>query len=338
MKIGIVGCGALGSYYGSHLCRDGHETHFLLRSDWDQVARHGVEVRGADPAENFTVHPIAARTAEDIGVCDLVIVGLKTTANHRLKDWVAPLAGPGSAVLTLQNGLGNEEALAAFLPAEQVLGGLCFVSLNRISPGVVLHINGGRILMGEFQRATGPRTHRLAEAFRRAGIPTDLAADLALAHWLKLVWNIAFNGLGVAAVAGGDAVDSGRVDPDRPLDPCLPTDQLLGDLRWRERVREMMLEVITGARSLGLAIEPDYADAEIGRTEGMGSYRASTLVDFERGSPLELESLFLDPLRKAGAAGARLPRIEKLCHVLQALDHRRQRMGTDASLASSAPS
>jgi 2-dehydropantoate 2-reductase len=328
MKIGIVGCGALGSYYGSHLCREGHETWFLLRSDWDQVVRMGVQVRGADPLENFKVHPFAARTPGEIGVCDLVIVGLKTTANHRLRDWVAPLAGPGTAVLTLQNGLGNEEALAAFLPGEQILGGLCFVSLNRISPGVVLHINGGRILMGEFKGAPGPRTHRLAEVFRRAGIPTDLAADLALAHWLKLVWNIAFNGLGVAAAAGFDAVESGRVDPARPLGPCLSTDQLLADPRWRERVREVMLEVVLGAGALGLEIEPDYADAEIGRTEGMGSYRASTLVDFERGSPMELESVFLDPLRKATAAGARLPRIESLCRVLQALEEQRQPAGS----------
>ncbi len=328
MKIGIVGCGALGSYYGAHLCRAGHETHFLLRSDWDQVVGHGVEIRGADPLENFRVHPVAARTPNEIGRCDLVIVALKTTANHRLQEWVAPLSGPDTAVLTLQNGLGNEEALAAFLPADRILGGLCFVSLNRISPGIVLHINGGRILMGEFQRRSTPRTHQLAEQLRRAAIPTDVAEDLALAHWLKLVWNIAFNGLGVAAVAGYDAVVSGQFDPNRPPGSCLATDQLLGDPRWRESVREVMLEVIAGARSLGLAIESGYADAEIERTEGMGSYRASTLIDFERGSPLELQSLFLEPLRQATASGARLPRIVNLSRILQALDQRRPGMGT----------
>lgn len=327
MKIAIVGCGALGSYYGALLSRAGHETHFLLRSDYEVVARDGVRVESVVTGESFTARPRTARTPEDVGPVDLVIVGLKTTANARLRDWIPPLVNTESMVLTLQNGLGNEELLAEMVRPEQVMGGLCFVSLNRIAPGVVRHINGARILMGAFERRPDERTHHVAAMLREAGIPCDVADDLGLAHWLKLVWNIAFNGLGVASAAGYDSVLQGVVDPERTLMPCLTTDQLLGSPVWRKLVHEIMLEVIDGATRLGFAIDPGYARAEMERTVSMGVYRASTLVDFERGSPLELESLFLEPLRQARRAGASLPRIEAMCRVLQELDAVRSRHG-----------
>ena len=80
MKIAIVGCGALGSYYGAKLCRDGQEVHFLLRSDYEVVRRRGVSIRS--PEGNFHVNPKCARTPEEIGVSDAVFIGLKTTANQ----------------------------------------------------------------------------------------------------------------------------------------------------------------------------------------------------------------------------------------------------------------
>lgn len=327
MKIAIVGCGALGSYYGARLCLAGHETHFLLRSDFDVVARQGIRVESDQPGETFSARPVAARTPEAIGPVDLVVVGLKTTANARLRDWIPPLVTVNTAVLTLQNGLGNEELLAEIVRPEQVMGGLCFVSLNRVAPGVIRHINGARILMGEFQRPPSERTQCIAAALRGAGIPCDLAEDLGLAHWLKLVWNIAFNGLGVASAAGYEAAVSGVVDPARPLQPCRTTDLLLAEPAWRDLVREVMLEVMDGARQLGFSIDPGYAKVEMDRTRSMGVYRASTLVDFDRGLPLELESLFFEPLRQATRVGAILPRIQAMCRVLQDLDARRLHQG-----------
>ncbi len=83
-----------------------------------------------------------------------------------------------------------------------------------------------------------------------------------------------------------------------------------------------MAEVISGARALGFPVSPALADKQIERTRTMGPYKASTLVDFERGLPLELESLFLEPLRQARKAGASLPRLEALCRLLAALGTR----------------
>jgi 2-dehydropantoate 2-reductase len=220
----------------------------------------------------------------------------------------------------LQNGLGNEEALAQLFPPAQILGGLCFVCLNRIAPGVIHHLDHGLIMLGEFQRWPEPRTHDIASMFKHAGIVCKVSENLARAHWEKLVWNIPFNGLGVASAASYDALLASTVNSSAPQQPCLTTNQLLDAGRWEKLVRELMLEVIVTANALGHELEPALADKMIERTRTMGAYKASTILDFERGQPLELNSLFLEPLRQAQVAKVPTPRLAKLCEVLQMLD------------------
>jgi 2-dehydropantoate 2-reductase len=204
VKIAVVGCGAVGSFYGAKLARAGHDVHFLLRSDYDAVSRQGVLIHS--PEGDFQVRPRCARYPDEIGPAELVLIGLKTTANDQFGKLLPPLVGPTTVVLTLQNGLGNEEQLARLLPAEQIMGGLCFVCLNRVAPGVIQHIGYGQVALGEFRRAPEPRTHELVARFCAAGVPCTASENLARAHWEKLVWNIPFNGLGVAGAAGLDAL------------------------------------------------------------------------------------------------------------------------------------
>jgi 2-dehydropantoate 2-reductase len=254
-------------------------------------------------------------------VCDLVLIGLKTTANVQFAKLLPPLADPRTSIVTLQNGLGNEEQLARLFPAGQILGGLCFVCLNRLEPGVIHHTAHGKILLGEFQRPPQPRTHDLAALFRRAAVECDVTDNLARTHWQKLVWNVPFNGLGVAGIAGYEALTNQHSEIQPPQsNATLPTDQLLADPRWERLARELMLEVIAAANGLGLAIPESQADHQIERTRVMGAYKASTLIDFERGQPLELESMFLEPLRLAQSTGVPAPRLAALCRVLQRLD------------------
>jgi 2-dehydropantoate 2-reductase len=329
MKIAIVGCGAVGSFYGAKLRRIGQDVHFLLRSDYDAVRRSGVTVRSFEG--DFHVQPECARTPDEIGVCDVVLIGLKTTANDQFPKLLPPLIGRQTAVVTLQNGLGNPEQLARLLSPEQILSGLCFVCLNRVKPGVIHHMEYGMIVLGEFQRRAGPRTHGLAAMFRNAGVPCKVTDNLAQAQWEKLVWNIPFNGLGVAGAAGYDAFahppSTGSHLPS--VGPCLPTDKLLADLRWEKLLRDLMREVIAAAGALGFEIPVSYAEEQIERTRTMGAYRASTLLDFERGRPLELESMFLEPLRRAQSAGVPVPRLAALCAVLTALDKHRGNSESD---------
>lgn len=317
MKIAVVGPGALGSYYGAKLCRAGEDVHFLLRSDYEVVRRNGVSIRS--PEGDFNVRPKCARAPEEIGPSDLLLIALKTTANDQFSKLLPPLVGPNTAVLTLQNGLGNEEALAKLFPIEQIMGGLCFVCLNRTAPGVVQHMAHGVVVLGEFQRWPEPRTHDIASLFRNAGVNCKVSENLIRAHWEKLIWNIPFNGLGVASAAGYEAL----INPEltianrESLGPVLTTDKLLSDPRWENLVRELMHDVIAAAGALGYEIPVSFAEKQIERTRTMGAYKPSTLVDFEEGKALELDSLFQEPLRQGKKAGARVPRLEALCNVLQ---------------------
>jgi len=318
MKIAVVGCGALGSYYGAKLCRDGHEVHFLLRSDYETVQKNGVQIFSVDG--NFVVRPHCALKPEEIGQCDLVLIGIKTTGNEQLKKLLPPLTGEKTMVLTLQNGLGNEEWIAGIVGQEKVLGGLCYVCLNRLAPGEIHHFSGGYVVMGEYKRLPGERTHNVADMIRHTGIQCQVIENLERAHWEKLVWNIPFNGLGVAACAGYEAMVDASVEV-RKKNGCMPTDKLLADPRWERLAREIMLEIIACAEAAGMPIPMSLAEKQMAFTRKLGCYRASTLMDFDRGLPLELDSLFVKPLERAHQLGVRVPFMQRLCDVLKKLSH-----------------
>jgi 2-dehydropantoate 2-reductase len=321
-KIGVVGPGALGSYYGAQCLRAGYEVHFLLRSDYEVVRERGVRIRSAE--EEFVVRPQCARFPEEIGECDLVFVALKSTANGCFPQLLPPLVGRDTALLTLQNGLGNEEALAAIFGAGRVMGGLCFVCLNRLEPGLIVHLAHGRVVLGECSGPPVARTHAIARVFTEARVPCQVTENLALSHWKKLVWNIPFNGLGVASAAGLPAVLSGRSTPAQRVLPCLTTDLLLADPGWQRLVRELMREVIATAGALELPIEPTIEQEYIDDTLRMGAYKSSTVIDFERGQPLELEGLFLAPLREADRLAVPVPRLRALAQILGELGGRQK--------------
>ena len=198
-----------------------------------------------------------------------------------------------TALLTLQNGLGNEAFLAQRFGAHRVMGGLCFVCLNRTAQGEIHHIDHGLVSLGEFAGQPQARTIALAEEWQRCGVPCNLEENLSAARWRKLVWNIPFNGLGIAT--GGCDVA-----------------QILADPGLFGRARILMEEVITGAEVLGFSIEASFADEMIERTRSMGDYRPSSLIDFECGREVEVDAIWAEPLRQATAAGAELPELSRL--------------------------
>ena len=196
-------------------------------------------------------------------------------------------------LLTLQNGLGNEEFLAERFGAERVMGGLCYVCLNRTNPGEIAHIAHGRIALGELGRYVLPRTHEVGSEFKRCGVVCSVVGSLATERWRKLVWNVPFNGL---------AISEGGID----------VAQILADEDLLMRTRELMREIIRGARALGFEIPISFVEENVTRTKSMGPYRPSSLIDFEEGRAVEVEAIWGEPLRRAVAAGAEMPELERL--------------------------
>ena len=296
-KIAVVGAGAVGCYYGGMLARLGCEVRFLMRADLAAVRERGLTILSRAGEVRLRDVPVFASTAE-IGPCDLVIIALKATANAALDELIPPLLHEHTALLTLQNGLGNEEYLAHRWGAERVMGGLCFVCLNRIAPGVIEHFDHGTISVGEFAGGTRERTRELVEAFGQAGIEARVVENLIAERWRKLLWNIPFNGLAIAA--GGATVA-----------------EVLADEGLRRSARELMGEALEAARRLGHEIPESFADFQIERSYSMGAYRPSSMIDWELGRPVEVEAIWGEPLRQGTAAGAAMPRLELLYRLLR---------------------
>jgi 2-dehydropantoate 2-reductase len=304
-RIAIVGAGAIGLYYGGKLAQFGRDVHFLLRSDYEAVRKRGLRIRSK--TENIHVAKVnVSRSTDEIGPCDLVIVAVKTTSNADLPLLIAPLLGEETMILTLQNGLGNEEFLAQNFGAERILGGICFICLNRTEPGVIERLDNGRLTIGEFHGYPRPRSHDIAWEFKRCGIVCGVAADLALERWRKLVWNIPFNGLSVAA--GG-----------------IHTAAILADDGLRQLALELMDETIAIANACGHLLPSAVALDQMKRTKMMGNFKPSTLIDYLTGQPLEIEPIWGEPLRRGQAAGIAAPRLEMLYRVLVSLDRRSPR-------------
>ncbi len=304
LKIGIIGAGAVGTYYGAKLAYAGSDVHFLMRGDLSDARTSGIFVRGA--GENFRVAKVNCyNSTKEIGPCDLVIVAVKTTSNGDLVDLVPPLLHERTMMLTLQNGLGNEEFLAANFGADRVLGGLCFIAVERHSKAEVERYAYGQLILGEFGRPSQPRTHEVAAEFTPANVRCTVTEDLALERWRKLIWNIPFNGLSI--VAGG-----------------IDTAAILGHKDLRELTLALMAEVIATANKCGHALPSDAWRKHIERTESIAGYKPSTLSDWEAGRALEVEAIWGEPIRRAAAIGAQMPRTETIYLFLKELDERRR--------------
>jgi 2-dehydropantoate 2-reductase len=300
--IAILGSGALGLTYGVRLALAGHDVRFLARSDLPAIrARGSVIARFAQTHETVELRPVAAfATTDEIGPVDFAFVTLKTTANASLDRLLPPLTSTDTAVLTLQNGLGPDEQIASVIGPERVLSGLAIVGATRTAPGEVTVYRAGHIQFGEFTGAPTDRTHRFAALLNDAGIEARVVDEVVAARWRKLVWNVPFNGLAIAA--GG-----------------LTTDRILADPTLLARARRLMSDVQRVAAAHGIAIDDAFLEEQIAVTRRMEPYRPSSLVDYLAGRAVELESIWGEPLRRAQAKHVAVPELARLYDELKAL-------------------
>ncbi len=302
VRIGIIGTGAVGGYYGGLLAQAGNDVHFLSRSDAAVMRSRGLTVRSKHG--DFHIDRVQAYgSVDEMPTCDLVIVALKTTENHHLAKLLPPVVGQRGLVLALQNGLTPEADSAAIVGNDRVLGGCCFLCCQKAAPGVIEHLDYGLITMGEYQPVDAAplgetdRLRQIGELLKHAGIPVSLSGDLWHARWSKLVWNVPFNGLSVALQTS--------------------TDQLMR--RAEPLVRSLMEEVVAAARSCGRDLGDATIEKMLENTRRMVPYESSMSLDFKAGRPLEIEAIYGAPIRFAAERGTCTPRMEMLWQQLQFL-------------------
>ncbi|HWE94592.1 MAG TPA: 2-dehydropantoate 2-reductase [Tepidisphaeraceae bacterium] len=297
----IIGAGAVGGYYGARLAQHGHDVHFLLRSDFDAVRRNGWRVKSCDG--DFTLAPGESHVHDDprnMPKADLVLVTLKTTANDQFEPLIRPLVKEDTAILTLQNGLGSEERLAALFGKQHILGGMAFTCINRVGAGVIDHMAEGWVRIGEFGGGPSARARRVAELFCASKIDCKVLDNLRRGRWEKLSWNIPFNGLGAV------------------MD--LTTDRLIGTEEGVALVLSIMQEVADAARALDAAIPEDLPRRHIDKTKLMGAYQTSMQVDRREGRLMEVEAILGEPLRQGTGAGVAMPRLKGLYEMAKAVN------------------
>ncbi|MFO1312302.1 MAG: 2-dehydropantoate 2-reductase [Burkholderiales bacterium] len=289
MKLCIYGAGAIGGFLGARLAAQGHEVSAVARGATLEALRaHGLRLRsnGAEIAS-----PVRAESdPAALGVQDLVIVAVKEPALRDVAARIPPLVGPETIVLTAMNGvpwwffdgmtgpcagmtlatLDPGGAIVRAIPTRHVIGGVVHASCTTPEPGLVQHVMGQGLIVGEPAGGGSPRVTRLAEALTAAGFECRVSERIQQDVWYKLWGNMTMNP--VSAFTG--------VTVDRILD-----DDLANGFCWR-----VMEEAKAVGAAIGCPIEQSVKDRSA-VTRKLGAFKTSMLQDVEAGKPIELDAL-----------------------------------------------
>jgi 2-dehydropantoate 2-reductase len=306
MKIAVMGTGGVGGYFGGMLAQAGHDVTFIARGPHLAAIREqGLRVETVHG--DFTIQAPATDNPGEVGPVDLVLFCVKTYHTDEAGHAIAPLIGDDTLILSLQNGVDNEEKLAALYGQEHVLGGVCYIAATIAAPGVIRQISGPRsIVFGELDGSITPRAQRVLQAFTDAGIEATLSEDVQKALWTKFLFICAFSG--VASVARA------------------PVGELLAIPETRELLREAMAEVEAVARARGVTLDADIVERMMVTAEGFApESKPSMLVDLERGNRLEIDALNGTVARLGAELGVPTPVHRVIYAALKPADERAKR-------------
>jgi 2-dehydropantoate 2-reductase len=289
MKICVVGAGAIGGLVAVKLAASGEEVTVVVRgANLAAVREHGLKLLMEGREEVARVR--ATDRLAEVGPQDLVILGMKAHQLGPVAPQIPALLGPETILLTAQNGIpwwyfmrhgGPLEGthletvdpggvIARHLPAERVVGSIIYPASEIVAPGVIQHIEGNRISLGELDGAETPRLRRLLELLRKAGFKARAASDLRSEIWVKLWGNCTFN----------------------PLSAL--THATLADLCQDPGARALVAEMMREAQAVGEKLGARFGvtlEKRIAGAESVGHHKTSMLQDVEHGRPLELDAL-----------------------------------------------
>jgi 2-dehydropantoate 2-reductase len=305
MNVAVVGAGAIGAFVGACLARGGTETHLVARGEHLEAMRTG-GVRVTGPAHDFQVDVHATGDPREIGIVDVVFLGLKAYSYADAGDLLEPLMGPQTAVIAAQNGIpwwyfhglkGPYEgrriesvdpggSVTEVLSLDRAVGCVVYCSTELEGPGVVRHLEGTRFSIGEPVGGQSERCEAFSAAMIAGGLKCPVEADIRNDIWIKLLGNAAFNP--ISALARATMVE-------------IATHQ-----GTRATVRLMMEESLEIAAAVGCHPEIS-VDKRINGAERVGEHKTSMLQDLEKDKPLELDVILAAVVELADLTGTKAP-------------------------------
>ncbi|HKV54644.1 MAG TPA: 2-dehydropantoate 2-reductase [Candidatus Binataceae bacterium] len=306
MKILVMGAGAVGAFYGARLQQAGEDVVLCARGDNLRVLReHGLEIKGAKGEIKLAVK--ATGEPREFAPYDLILFAVKSYDTEKAARQLEGCLAKDGVLMTIQNGVENEEVLCRFFPREAVMGGNSRVGAELVAPGRVVHTALGQIEFGELDGRKTPRAERIAKVFERAGILGELTSDLKTIRWYKLMGNNSTNSVSALSHT--------------------TLGQMLEDADGTNLVRTLMLETLAVGRAEGANVTDDRVDAQLDMIrKALNAYaiKTSTLQDLEKGKPLEYDAISGAVVRAARRHGIKVPATETVYALLKLLEKSRQ--------------
>lgn len=302
MRFAVLGSGAVGGYYGAKLARAGHDVTFIARgAHLAAIRERGLQIR-SPMVGDFVVRAAAAEDTSKIGPVDVVIVAVKTYDNATALPLIPPMLGPGTAVLTLQNGVDSASEVAAVVGEGPVIGGTTYIATALASPGVIEQTGTHRrIVFGEVFGAPlrlSTRVRQLHDALAGADIQAEAVEDGRVPIWEKFIFLVALAGFTGAA--------------------RLPIGPLWSDDFIRARFLDGCREIEQLARAEGVPVAADVIDRISAYVSGIpGTMRSSLLIDLAQAKRTEVEALHGSVVRRAARLGVPAPIISTLYAALK---------------------
>jgi 2-dehydropantoate 2-reductase len=272
MRLVVIGSGGTGGYFGAKLARAGEDVTFVARGAHLQAIReHGIRIRSAVEGE-WSVKVHAAETLAGAAPADLVLFCVKSFDTEQAAELARPVVGSETGVLSIQNGVDNEDKIGGILGEGHMMGGVAYVFSYIEAPGIIAHRQLGRIIFGEMNGMKSARAAAFAEACRRAAIPVEIAADIRKTLWEKYV--------SLMPIAGATALTR------------LPV-KFIREVRETRQLWELQVEeLLAVAECAEAGLERDMKDRCTQFLESLAPTNYSSLYqDLAQGKRLELEAL-----------------------------------------------
>jgi 2-dehydropantoate 2-reductase len=260
----------MGGYFGGLLARAGEDVTFIARGDHlEAIRKDGLAIKSVLSGD-FSIPANATDNTHDINPVDFVLFCVKAYDNAAAADQIRPLIGPETVVLSVQNGIDNEQQIGEVIGPEHIVGCVSYVSSIIESPGVIAQTGGpGKIIFGEMQGGTSHRTETLQSTLQNAGITAELHADIQAVLWQKFI--------GICGVNGITALTR------------LPLGEILACEETRNLMRGTMQEVEAVARASGAALPEGCVDQSMDLFSSVEpAVRGSMYYDLAAGRRLEL--------------------------------------------------